>query len=1071
MVVIVAAALAAVMAISVAGASIAPGFGAGSQITLPTNGATEQDAELTGVSCPSAGDCVAVGTYGDAVGSTQGVIETESGGNSGAPISLVPPADALGGDPNVALNAVSCASVGNCSAVGSYEDASRNDQALETTESGGVYGPSGEIALPANAAFDPYASLKAISCPTAGNCMAVGTYVTSGNGDQAMVVAEAGGAFGSAVQLLLPGNAITGNGQRASLNGVSCPSPGTCTAVGVYTTATGNEVMVSTSANGVFAPAVELALPANQGGGSGWNNLYGVACPAVGDCTAVGAYADNSGNVDGMVATENNGSFSAATELGAPANAAANPKLGLTGVSCTSSGNCTIVGVYDDSAGDAQPLAAREASGTFGSGFELTLPANALVPSNAYTTLDAISCAGVGSCTAVGGYPDGNNYDEGMQVIESSGTFGAGSEVALPSDAGEPSPGYLTSVSCSASGSCAAAGTYYDSAAGYEAMATTENAGTYAPAIEIPPPVNALADPDAVLDGISCPASGSCAVVGTYYVGSNYVPMAAFEAGGVFAPAAQIARPANAVTTASAGLDAVSCGAAGSCTAVGYYDTSSGEEAMVATSSGASFGTSTEVTPPANAGADPVAVLYGVSCASVGNCTAVGDYTDSSGRIEGMIETETAGVFAPAIELVAPSNSETPSPAAQLTAVSCADAHNCTAAGTYLDATGHRQGMLALESNGVFAAAIEAPVPADAASDQAEDLGGVSCLDAADCTAVGYYTDSAGDTDSIAISESGGVFGPVVGLTLPIGVAASAAAYSQGVSCVTVAACTAVGSYIDGANAAQPVVFGSATTLDFTTATLPPASVGQPYSATVGASGGTGGYVYSLTAGTLPPGLSINLATATISGIPTAGGTANFTLQVADAGSPPQQASRAFSISVAGGTSGGASSASSSGGSSRTSPTTSGGSLSRGSSTRRPVVSDLRESAARFREPSQTPLAPPLSQLQVGTTISYALNERASVRLRFRRLLPGRAVGGRCVAVTSKNRLEPECERVVVAGAVTSAELAGTRRYHFTGTLPTGLRLLPGRYVVTAVATNAAGLSSNPHSLPFRIVG
>jgi predicted hotdog family 3-hydroxylacyl-ACP dehydratase len=58
--------------------------------------------------------------------------------------------------------------------------------------------------------------------------------------------------------------------------------------------------------------------------------------------------------------------------------------------------------------------------------------------------------------------------------------------------------------------------------------------------------------------------------------------------------------------------------------------------------------------------------------------------------------------------------------------------------------------------------------------------------------------------------------------------------------------------------------------------------VGTPYSQANTASGGTGSYTYSVSTGALPAGLSLNTATGTVSGIPTAAGTFSYTIQVSD---------------------------------------------------------------------------------------------------------------------------------------------------------------------------------------------
>jgi prepilin-type N-terminal cleavage/methylation domain-containing protein len=65
-------------------------------------------------------------------------------------------------------------------------------------------------------------------------------------------------------------------------------------------------------------------------------------------------------------------------------------------------------------------------------------------------------------------------------------------------------------------------------------------------------------------------------------------------------------------------------------------------------------------------------------------------------------------------------------------------------------------------------------------------------------------------------------------------------------------------------------------------ATLPSGKVNSPYSTTLSVSGGVGPYTWSISAGALPPGLSLAPATGVISGTPTAAGSFGFTVQVTD---------------------------------------------------------------------------------------------------------------------------------------------------------------------------------------------
>ncbi|MGB8771035.1 MAG: Ig domain-containing protein, partial [Candidatus Korobacteraceae bacterium] len=87
--------------------------------------------------------------------------------------------------------------------------------------------------------------------------------------------------------------------------------------------------------------------------------------------------------------------------------------------------------------------------------------------------------------------------------------------------------------------------------------------------------------------------------------------------------------------------------------------------------------------------------------------------------------------------------------------------------------------------------------------------------------------------------------------------------------------------------------------LVITTTQLPSGTVLVPYSATLGASGGTPPYTWSET-GALPAGLSLNPSTGVISGTPPMGttGTSNFTVTVKDSSSPPVTAMAPVSITI-----------------------------------------------------------------------------------------------------------------------------------------------------------------------------
>ena len=84
--------------------------------------------------------------------------------------------------------------------------------------------------------------------------------------------------------------------------------------------------------------------------------------------------------------------------------------------------------------------------------------------------------------------------------------------------------------------------------------------------------------------------------------------------------------------------------------------------------------------------------------------------------------------------------------------------------------------------------------------------------------------------------------------------------------------------------------------LQITTPSLPDGTVGESYSQTLQATGGTLPYSWSLTSGNLPTGFSLNPSSGVISGTPTVGGVFNFTVEVRD--SEGRTATQNFSITI-----------------------------------------------------------------------------------------------------------------------------------------------------------------------------
>ena len=101
--------------------------------------------------------------------------------------------------------------------------------------------------------------------------------------------------------------------------------------------------------------------------------------------------------------------------------------------------------------------------------------------------------------------------------------------------------------------------------------------------------------------------------------------------------------------------------------------------------------------------------------------------------------------------------------------------------------------------------------------------------------------------------------------------------------------------YSSGATARQALaVTINPPPLTIATTSLPNGTVGTGYSQSLSASGGTGGYTWSVIAGSLPPGLSLN--SNAIGGTPSSNNTFHFTVQVKD--SSGATASQALTVTI-----------------------------------------------------------------------------------------------------------------------------------------------------------------------------
>jgi hypothetical protein len=200
--------------------------------------------------------------------------------------------------------------------------------------------------------------------------------------------------------------------------------------------------------------------------------------------------------------------------------------------------------------------------------------------------------------------------------------------------------------------------------------------------------------------------------------------------------------PASA-TVPGAELSAVACPQTTSCVAVGSY---SGDALGLLVSGGAASWTATRAPVPAGAAANPKASFRAIACYA-GSCAAVGSYTDTAGSSQGMLVTRRGSeVTAAAAPLPAGAAARQGRPGAQLGSVACPSASACVAVGEYTDTAGDAQTLL-LVGLGTSWQAARAPVPANArpVGTQAQgalappELNSAACASVSACVAVGSY--------------------------------------------------------------------------------------------------------------------------------------------------------------------------------------------------------------------------------------------------------------------------------------------------------------------------------------------
>jgi hypothetical protein len=403
------AAAAAALAVLPATAAYASGplFPQATQIKPPLDALTSPfHATVRPTACTGNGSCVAGGTYRDNLGRDEAFVATQSHGAWRRGVKLLLPPNALQ-NPNAQVSGMACISAGNCVAVGKfYHDASLDNDALIATETNGKWA-RGFVPSPPAGASGVFSYLNDVSCTSKGFCAAVGGYSDKAGGTQAMaLVKPVGKHWQRAVKIVMPKGAADGS-WVTNISAIACTAVLRCVAVGEYglpgSGFHGQAMGVVLTGSG-WRRAVRISSPANAlRNDDAW--LNGVSCRS-GTCIAAGGYNFRSNAIGAMWATESNGRFRAAKEIiNAPANAAPVAETNLLGISCPLAGRCVAVGNYINTAGHQVAMYMTASAGRW-KAFALKPPPSASSSSAQRSIAYTVACSGNEHCTAVGWYVD-----------------------------------------------------------------------------------------------------------------------------------------------------------------------------------------------------------------------------------------------------------------------------------------------------------------------------------------------------------------------------------------------------------------------------------------------------------------------------------------------------------------------------------------------------------------------------------------------------------------------------------------------------------------------------------------
>ena len=446
----------------------------------------------------------------------------------------------------------------------------------------------------------------------------------------------------------------------------------------------------------------------------------------------------------------------------------------LYGVSCVSASDCWAVGFYETADAIYQTLVEH----WNGTSWSIVASPNAGAGDN---HLADVACVSASDCWAVGS-PDLIEHWNGTSwsIVTSPPGYLSGVTCSSASDCwavgsvlehwngtswsivASPNVGELADVACISASNCWAVGSYYNNPA--EQTLVEHWNGTSWLIVASP---NTSATQDNYLNSVTCGSASDCWAVGNYANASlAYQTLIEHWNGTSWS----IVTSPNISTTDNNALYGVTCVSPSDCSAVGYHDNGTVSETLIQRWNGISW----SIVASPNTGVDNYNFLFDITCTSASTCWAVGE---SDGTlVERWNGSSWSIVGSPSVSAIEN----------YLSAITCVSASDCWAVGYYQ--TEGFFGPLIEHWNGTSWSVVSSPSAA-----LENYLSDVTCTSPSDCWAVGYYS---GDQAYQTLVEHWN--GSSWSIIVSPNTSDTQSNFLSGVTCVSSSDCWGVGRYATG---------------------------------------------------------------------------------------------------------------------------------------------------------------------------------------------------------------------------------------------------------------------------------